>query len=317
MNKIIELLKEQDNFAVFTHVSPDGDAIGSLFSLVYVLRKMGKKADAYVSGDIPKRLSFMSEDFGFEYSTELSDKKEYACCISVDCADESRLGQYKELYFSAPVTICIDHHVTNKGYGKYNLICGNASSNGEVLFDIFEDLNAFDEISASLVYAAIASDSGCFGFSNTSAKTHICAAKLMEYGANCEKYNHKLFFCNAKTTLRAKVYAMENTEYYFDDKVALAVVSDKILESIGATREDSDDLVRLLKDTEGVEVAVLLKAFDDRVKVSLRTTNLVDATEIACRFGGGGHARAAGCTIFDKSVDEAKTAVLKTLEEFF
>lgn len=314
MNKIIEQLKKQDNFAVFAHVSPDGDALGSMFSLVYVLKKMGKKADAYVSGEVPKKLLFMVEDFGFEYSTDISDKK-YDCCISVDCADEMRLGIYKDMYFSAPVTLCIDHHITNKGYGKYNLVRGDASSNGEVLFEVFDKMQVFDENSASLVYGAIASDTGCFGFQNTSAKTHICAAKLIEYGAKHVFYNQKMFLTNAKSALRAQVYTLQNMEYYFDGKVALASVSDKILEEIGATREDSEGLVHLIKKTEGVEVAILLKGLEDRVKVSLRTTELLDATLLAGKFGGGGHSRAAGCTIYE-SIEDAKTAVLKALEEF-
>lgn len=315
MKKIIKQLKKQDSFAVFTHVSPDGDAIGSLFSLAYVLRKMGKTVDAFVSGNVPKRLQFMADDFGVEYFTEPNDKK-YSCCISVDCADDIRLGKYKEMYFSAPMTLCIDHHVTNKGYAKHNLIHGDASSNGEILFDIFNKMKVLDKISASLVYGAMASDTGCFGFSNTSAKTHISAAKLIEYGADYVRYNQKLFFTNSKSALRAQVYTLQNMEYYFDGAVALASVSDNTLEEIGATREDSEGLVNLLKDTEGVEVAVLLKEFDDRVKVSLRTTELVDATAVAGRFGGGGHERAAGCTVNNKTLKETKAAVLKVLEEF-
>lgn len=314
MKKIIKQLKKQDNFAVFTHVSPDGDAIGSLFSLAYVLRKMGKKVDAYVSGNVPKRLQFMADDFGFEYFTEPSDKK-YSCCVSVDSADDMRLGKYKDMYFSAPVTLCIDHHVTNKGYAKYNLIQGDASSNGEILFDIFSKMKVLDKVSASLVYGAIASDTGCFGFSNTSSKTHIASAKLIECGADYARYNQKLFFTNSKSALKAQVYTMQNMEYYFDGAVALAAVSDKTLEEIGATREDSEGLVNLLKNTEGVEVAILLKEFDDRVKVSLRTTELVDATAVAGTFGGGGHERAAGCTVYE-SLEETKAAVLKVLEEF-
>jgi len=316
MNKIIEQLKKQDNFALFTHVSPDGDAIGSLFSLAHVLRKMGKKVDAYVSGNIPKKLQCMVDDFGEDYKNEIPDTADYSCCVSVDCADEMRLGMYKDLYFSAPVTLCIDHHVTNKGYAMHNLIDGKAAANGEILFEIFEKMKVFDKISASLVYGAVASDTGCFGFSNTSAKTHVCAAKLIEYGADYYKYNEKLFLTNSKSSLRAQVYALQNMEYYFDEQVVLAVVSDRTLEEIGATIEDSDGLVHLLKKTEGVEVAVLLKEFDDRIKVSLRTTEKVDASVIATQFNGGGHSRAAGCTVY-LPVQEVKTAVLKALEEFF
>ena len=124
-----------------------------------------------------------------------------------------------------------------------------------------------------------------------------------------------MFLTNAKSALRAQVYTLQNMEYYFDGKVALASVSDKILEEIGATREDSEGLVHLIKKTEGVEVAILLKGLEDRVKVSLRTTELLDATLLAGKFGGGGHSRAAGCTIYE-SIENAKTAVLKALEEF-
>ena len=157
MKTIIKQLKKNNNVAVFTHVSPDGDALGSLFSLAYVLKKMGKNVDVYVSGKIPDRLLFLASDFGGDYYTELTDKK-YDCCIALDCGDELRLGIYKDMFFAAETTINIDHHLTNNMFAKYNLVKENASSTGEILYCIFKKMKAFDKLAASLVYASIASD---------------------------------------------------------------------------------------------------------------------------------------------------------------
>lgn len=319
MNKIIETLINNDKFALFTHVSPDGDALGSIFSLALVLQCLGKKADVYISGDVPKRLKFMADHYAMEYFTCLPEqKKEYFCCIAVDSGDVARLGIYKEMFEASENTINIDHHVSNIGYAKYNLVCPDASSTGEVLFDIYEKMNIkWTEQIASLLYGSVASDTGSFCFSNTTPKTHAIAGVLIENGADYVFYNKKLFVTNTKSALKAQSYVIDNMKYYFDGKAAFVTVDDKVLRKIGATKEDTEGLIDILKSVEDVEIGILLKQVDKNTKVSVRTNFYIDAVKLCSKFGGGGHIRAAGCTLQNTSVKKAKCVILKALEEFF
>ena len=318
MNKIIETIKKYDEFALFTHVSPDGDALGSIFSLALVLNGMGKKADVYISGLVPKRLKFMADDAGIEYFSEpLKIKKEYSCCISVDAGDVARLGVYQDLFKDCKHTINIDHHISNIGYAENNLVRGLVSSTGEVLFDLYAEMKIeYTKEIASEVYGAISSDTGCFSYSNTSPETLCTAAKLIEYGADYVRYNKLLFNTNSLSSLKAQSYVIDNMEFYFDGKVAVAMVDDNALNEIGATKEDTEGLIDILKSVEGVEIGILLKQVDENTKVSTRTNSYIDAVELCSKFGGGGHTRAAGCTISNMSVSDAKCAILNALEEF-
>lgn len=316
MNRIIKALRKYDDFALFTHVSPDGDALGSVFSLALVLNSMGKKTDVYISGLVPKRLKFMAEDANIEYFTEVSNK-EYSCCVAVDTGDIARLGAYQDLFKAGKHTVNIDHHISNVGYAEDNLVRGSVSSTGEVLFDLYAKMKfAYTREIASLVYGAITSDTGCFSYSNTTPHTLEAAAKLIEYGADYVRYNRLLFNTNSKSALKAQGYVIDNMEFYFDGKVALAMVDDSVLNKIGATKEDTEGLIDILKSVEGVEIGILLKQVDENTKVSTRTNSYIDAVKLCSKFGGGGHTRAAGCTILNTSVSDAKNAILKALEEF-
>ena len=315
MKTIIDLLRTNDNIALFTHVMPDGDALGSLFGLAHVLKNADKKVDVYVSGQVPKRLQFMAEDYADSYYIAPQDKK-YDLCIAVDCGDEKRLGVYQEMFFAAKDTLNIDHHISNIGFARYNLVRQQASSTGEILFELLKQMCVcWDAITASLIYGSIASDTGCFRFSNTTASTHIYAAELMQNGANFVKYNKKLFDTHTKTALKAQAYVIENIQYYYDGKVAAASISDQTLQEMGASKEDTEGLIDVLKKIEGVEVALLLKQQDAETKLSVRTSEYVDACAFTALFGGGGHIRAAGCTI-SLPIEQAKEKVIKALEEF-
>ena len=316
MKKIIDEIKKATSIALFAHIVPDGDALGSLFCLTHVLKRLGKTADAYVAGSVPKRLEFMADAFGYPYFTELNANKSYDLCIALDCGDDKRLGDYKDAFYAGKTTVNIDHHISNIGYGQLNYVEGTASSTGEILFQFFKEANVdLDETEASLLYGSIASDTGCFQFTNTSAKTHRIAASLMESGADIAVFNKKLFLTNSQSAMRVRAYVIDNLEYFFDGKAAIACISDENLKKLNATKEDTEGLTDIPKSIEGVEVAMILKQTDGKTKVSMRTNGYVNASEFTRLFGGGGHARAAGCTM-DMPLKEAKEKIVKALEEF-
>ena len=317
MKKIIDEIKKAPSIALFAHIVPDGDALGSLFCLTHVLKKMGKSADAYVAGTVPKRLQFMADTFGYPYFTEIGENnKSYDLCIALDCGDDKRLGEYKDVFYAGKTTVNIDHHISNIGYGQLNYVEGTASSTGEILFGFFKEAGiALDETEASLLYGSIASDTGCFQFTNTSAKTHRIAASLMESGADIAVFNKKLFLTNSQSAMRVRAYVIDNLEYFFDGKAAIACISEENLKKLNATKEDTEGLTDIPKSIEGVEVAMIIKQSDGKTKVSMRTNGYVNASDFTKAFGGGGHARAAGCTM-DMPLTEAKEKIVKALEEF-
>lgn len=316
MKKIIDEIKKAPSVALFAHIVPDGDALGSLFCLTHVLKRLGKTADAYVAGTVPKRLQFMADAFGYPYFTEPDANKSYDLCIALDCGDDKRLGDYKDVFYAGKTTVNIDHHISNIGYGQLNFVEGTASSTGEILFQFFKEANVdLDETEASLLYGSIASDTGCFQFTNTSAKTHRIAASLMESGADIAVFNKKLFLTNSQSAMRVRAYVIDNLEYFFGGKAAVACISDENLKKLNAEKEDTEGLTDIPKSIEGVEVAMILKQTDGKTKVSMRTNGYVNASDFTKFFGGGGHARAAGCTM-DMPLEEAKEKIVKALEEF-
>ncbi len=317
MNKMIDALKAQQNIALFAHIVPDGDALGSLFGFAHILKKMGKNVTVYVAGDVPKRLQFMADLYGDVFYTDVpAEDTTHAVCLSLDCAELHRLGRYQALYEKADTTFNIDHHVSNPAFATYNLVMPKASSTGEILYLLCEEMGfEWDKISASLIYGSIASDTGCFCHTNTSPDTHRYTARLMEYGADYGFFNRKLFQTESKSALKARAYIIDVMQQAFDGKVTYALIDDAALSEIGATKEDTEGLIDVLRSVDGTEVAFLLKTYEDSVKVSMRTCSYVDAAKLLGAFGGGGHTRAAGCT-FHTSMEDTKNTVLKALEEW-
>ena len=317
MNKMIDALNAQQNIALFAHIVPDGDALGSLFGFAHILKKMGKTVTVYVAGNVPKRLQFIADLYGDTYYTDVPPEDTvHEVCLALDCGDFERLGRYKPLYEKATITFNIDHHISNPKYATHNLVMPKASSTGEILYLLCEQAGfEWDEKAASLLYGSIASDTGCFCHSNTSPDTHRYAARLMEYGADFALFNRKLFQTESKTALKARAYIIDVMQQAFDGKVTYALVDDEALFGMGATKEDTEGLIDVLRSVDGTEVAFLLKTYEDSVKVSMRTATYVDAAKLLGALGGGGHVRAAGCTLH-VPMEEAKNIVLNALEEW-
>ena len=310
MESVIKALKKLNNAAIFTHVMPDGDAFGSALSLREVLKDMGKDADVYISDNVPKRLLFMSED----YLTSFTDKG-YDTLISLDAGDLKRLSEYGEIFKNHQNTISIDHHKTNSLFAKINYVVPEASSTGEVLYDIFKKMGAkISKKTAEHLYCAIASDTGCFKFSSTGEKGHLIAADLIKKGIDFAELNRLLFDTEEVVSYKLKGYAMNKAELHLGGKVSTVSITKEDLKMLGADFEHTEGLSDVTRVIEGVEVGIVLKEKDDLVKVSIRTNRYVDATVLASTFGGGGHIRASGC-VSDLSIEETKQKLIKKAQE--
>ncbi len=303
---VCDYLLNNDNFIILMHSSPDGDAVGSAYGLCRALTKLGKNVMCACADDIPLRYSYMTEDFGKGGFTP-----EHV--VAVDLADTKLLHALEPVY-GGRIELCIDHHVSNNIDCPLKLLRAEASAACEVMYDVIERLGCgFDEGIANCLYTGIATDTGCFKFTNTSANTHIIAAKLIEKGADCGTINRIMFDTKSRARLEIEKMAYDGIEYHLDDRCALLTVTKQMQEM--TTPDELEGITALTRQIEGIEVGVTMRyQGEDKYKISVRTVEPIDASKICARLGGGGHTRAAGCEV-DLSVDKAKDVILESVRK--
>ncbi len=309
--KIADIIKNNDNFAIAIHVNPDGDCLGSSSALVSALRNMGKTARIVLDGTVPERLEFVTHP---DYFGNPDDS--YDVCIAVDVASDYMMGDiYKRVFEKSNITCCIDHHGTNGGYADYNHVDADASAAGEIVYEFIRDYLGCDitaEI-ASMLYTAIASDTGGFRYSNTTPRTHIIASELICRGVDSAEITRKLFEEKTISQLRLRADAINGMQFYADSKICVVTVDRAMLSKYNMTFEQADDLASLPGSVRGVEVGVYVKVrSDNEVKMSLRSKRYVDVSRIAATFGGGGHLHAAGVTMH-MNVKEAEERIISEI----
>lgn len=311
VKEVCDFLKLKDNFAILTHASPDGDCLGSAFALADILKSMGKAVKVFCPDKIPEKFSY--------FAAENNDEFNYSTVISVDVADEKLLGDLKD-EFSGKIDLAIDHHISNKRFAKALYLDKSAAAACECIYDIATMLGAsLTQLVCDALYTGIATDTGCFKYSNTTPKTHILAAKLIEMGADFAQINRVMFDTKSRERLEIERLALENADFLFDGKaVCLAVTRDMVAQS-GCTEDDLDGLSVLAKTIEGISVAATMREKENgNYKVSLRTYDEINAAEICGVFGGGGHKAAAGCVIegpLENAKDKLYKAIKKALEK--
>ena len=302
------LLQEQENILIICHESPDGDTTGSAFALGYALRRLEKQVRVVCSDPLPKNCRFFWEAFPQE---EFEEKY----VVAVDVADSKLFGDKLEAY-KICTDLCIDHHPTNTQYAKNLLLCPQAAATTEIIFEVIGHLGVeVDREIAQCLYTGLATDTGCFLYSNTTAHTHRLAASLMETGIDFAAINRLMFETKTPGRVAMEKLVYNDLKYYFDGRCAVICITQDMLEQTGACGEELEGLASLPRQIEGVEVGVTMKQREDResFKVSVRTNTQADASEICGRLGGGGHAKAAGCLVYG-SVEEARMKILDAVE---
>ena len=308
INEAAEFLRSHDNFLILMHASPDGDTLGCGFALCTALQRMGKKAEVICPDEIPHRFDYMREGY-----TQMSfDINTY---VAVDVADVKLLGDLSAT-FADKVDLCIDHHVSNTHYAKQLLLREHYASACELMFEVITALGTpIDRIIANCLYTGVATDTGCFKFSNTKPQTHIVAAKLMECGAEIAPINYAMFELKTQGRIKLEQEVLRNMRYFADGHIAMVTVTLETLAGIADI--DSDDvgaMASIPRQIEGVWVGVTMRQKPDgEFKISVRTGNHADASLICKELGGGGHIRAAGCEI-NKPLNEAVDILLDTIK---
>ena len=312
MEKIISKIHNSKSIAVLTHINEDPDTLCSCFAFVKAVRAMGKTANIYVSGEIEKRISFIGNDYEI-YNPDA--QYEHDLCVCIDSGDLSRIGERKKLFYEIGNTINIDHHYSNPCYADENYVDGDASSAGEIIYRLLEQMNVeiTKEIATDL-YTAICSDTGCFKYSNVSSKTMYTAGKLLEKDINNAEIARLLFDCESLTSVKIKAEATEKMESYYGGKVRCVSMTRDMYERYGVSEADAPNLVDIPRTVEETEIAICFKEQEGKIRISLRSNGACDVSLVAEKFGGGGHKKAAGCTIEGSALDEIKGKVIKECE---
>lgn len=303
--EVLEFFHKCDNVNILTHKSPDGDTLGCGFALVNYLRSMGKKANVLNTDPFPPRYEFLYE--GYE-PMEFEEK----CVIAVDIADTQLMGKNLEKYTQpGMVDLCIDHHISNTFFAKQTLVDGSAAAACEVIYDVMKQgKQPIDSIIAKCLYTGIATDTGCFKYENTTARTHIFAAELMAYDIDYARINRAMFDLKSKGRLDVEKKVNENMEYFFDDRCCIVTITKELISSSGIDESEFEGLTSITLQLESAEIGILIKQRHENVfKVSVRTTDTVDASQFCIAFGGGGHKRAAGCQL-EGTLEEVKKCLL-------
>lgn len=312
--EIIKLISQAGGVAIFPHVSADGDAIGSSLALAQALQNSGKKVIVYIEENIPNVYKFLP---GVELTAFYNEEDEVMDVnIALDTGDVGRLASRADTFFKAPCTINIDHHVTNTKFAHLNYVDSSSASTGEIIVGLLKKLKIeINKDIATNLYTAISTDTGGFKYSNTSADTHKIASELLATGIDISELTQRIFDNTTLPKLKLTQKSIEKLELHCDDKLAVTVVSIEDLQEIGANDEDCDGIVNIGRSIEGVEVSLFVKEKNkEEVRINLRSKTYVDVSEIAISFGGGGHIRAAGCTV-KGTPEEVKTKLIEAIKE--
>lgn len=310
-------LIEGDRFAIFPHVDPDGDALGASTALAHALASLGKNAKILIDEaedgrlDIKEELLFIDgEKRFFTADSSFVDEKTYG--VMMDCGEISRISgasNRDKAFQKCCKTFCIDHHASSTPLADFNVIIPETAATCQLIWKLFKSMQKYgleiDKEMAEAVYVGILTDTGGFRYSNTSAETHLIASEIFSLGADHYAISKKVFESNPLRSMKLKFAAMGAANFSCGNRIAITYVDSKMLKSVGATLKDSDGIVEELRNIDSVEAACLCKEqADGSVKVSMRSKTSIDVSKIAIKFSGGGHKRAAGCTIH-KPIAEA------------
>ena len=305
-----EKLKGVATVGISGHVRPDGDCVGSTLAVYnYIATYYPEIQVELFLETIPDVFHFLKNADKIQHEYEAD--KVFDLFIVLDCGDEGRLGSFVKYYNSAKHTLCIDHHVSNQSFAEENYIIPDASSTCELVFNLLDTEKITKEI-AECLYTGMVHDTGVFQYSCTSAQTMNSAGILMEKGIDYPKIVTDTFYLKTYDQNRILGYALLNSKLYLDGKVIVTYLTKENLEEFHCKPKELDGIVNQLRITKGIEVAVFLyEAEDGSFKASFRVTGDTNVAEIAQKFGGGGHVKAAGCNIFG----DIDTVIDRILEE--
>ncbi|MCM8775468.1 MAG: bifunctional oligoribonuclease/PAP phosphatase NrnA [Candidatus Omnitrophica bacterium] len=319
LEEFFKALMAHDDFLLSCHISPEGDAIGSILAMESLLRRLGKKTFVVCEDPIPERLRFLSDQRWHLVKDVNLSLTAFKALVTADCPTLDRLGSVKELLTPDTVIFNIDHHISNARFGLHNYIRSDAAASAELVLDIFHCAKLpLTKEEATNLYVAISTDTGSFKFSNTTIHCHRIAAELIGTGIDIEKINDQIYstFSLNKMNLYSRLLGRVKTSA--KGRIAWVGMERRDLKHSGATYEDTEGFIDFLKCLKEVRVAFFMSEMPDgkRVKISFRSRGAYDVNKIATYFQGGGHKKASSC-ILRVPLKKAEKIVLDRLRKEF
>lgn len=304
-------LLSKDKILILTHRSPDGDTIGSGYAIAMALRKLGKNVKVDCTDPFPEKYSYFTDKL-----EKLEFDEEFV--VSVDIADTKLLGE-KLSDYADKIDLCIDHHGSNTKYAKEYYVEASAAAAAQVIAKLIRLMNVeFDKDIANAIYTGITTDTGCFRYTNVTAETHRIAADMIDCGAESGMINRLMFETKSRSRLEIERRVMDSIQFYLDGRCAIAYATIDMMKESGAVDSDMEGVSSLPRQIEGVMAGITLREKNNgKFKVSVRTTDELDASAICANFGGGGHKAAAGCMItgtLNEAIEQIIEVVRQALE---
>ena len=320
-DSILELIKVSKRVLISSHENPDGDAIGSTLALGLALEQMGKEVVLYNKDGVPELLRFLPQSEKIRVSLKEVEGT-FDLAFAVDCTGTSRAGEEFEDFLKTGrcgKVVIMDHHQTNNSSADFRLLDPRSSSTGIIIYSVLKRLPV--EINADIaenIYTTIIGDTGSFRYSNTNPDTFRAAAELVERGADPAEISQALFESEPLRKLKLIGLILPTLDVSDDKKIASVFVDKQMFAETGARREDTEGIVNIPRSIKGIEVALMFRDETGKDgalwKVSFRSKGAVDVARIAEKFGGGGHKRAAGCSVHG-TLSEAKSRIIESIRE--
>ncbi|NLG80572.1 MAG: bifunctional oligoribonuclease/PAP phosphatase NrnA [Firmicutes bacterium] len=312
---IARILLRYRAFLIATHVLPDGDAIGSTLGLGFGLQKTGRRVVLACPGGVPDSLSFLPGSNRIVTPDHISG--EFDAAVILDSSDLDRIEGIAGRIPSGVPVINVDHHVTNKMFGTYNYVDPGAAAVGEQVYRILTAMRVpVDRDMATCLFTAVGTDSGFFRFSNTSPTTLRIAARLVEKGAEPFRISEQVYETKTLGSLKLLGRVLDTLQTDEAGKVAWVEVRREWLSEFGVDEGQTEGFVNYPRMVKGVEVALLFReSAEGKIRVGMRSRGDFDVSALAEVFNGGGHSRAAGCSVEATSLEDARQAVLRKVYE--
>ena len=314
-NNIDNIIKKSKKILIISHINPDGDTLGSMVGLYSLIKDNYKKECDMIVDNLPKTFEFLPFISNAKFFSTVDKSLVYDLVITIDVAALDRMGEAQVLFDKALMTVNIDHHETNSGFAKENLVVGDASSAGEVVFNLAKEKNWIISYETALaLYTAILTDTGAFKFSNTSPATFRAVAELVQYGVKPHDVYKQCFESYPKNFFMFQNHCLNKAIFLNNDKIAYTEIYQKDVEKFAVGSDCTEGLTEKLRAISSVEVAFIAKEIAPNViKFSMRSKS-VDVASICSQFGGGGHKLAAGCVI-KSSMKTAVSRILSKIEK--
>jgi len=328
LQQIAGQLATADSVVLLTHTKPDGDCIGSAVGLGVALRAMGKNVRVFCPDELPSRLRFLLLPPGIDEPVEyICTDADFPCdwlSVSVDVASRERTGAADHL---DEVDIMLDHHAEGSPFGTFQYIDPTAAATGEIIFDLISFYMEQGAITrdtyltaCAALYAAIASDTGCFRYANTTERTLRIAADMKAAGVDFGWANKPLFESRDAADVIASSVALSTIELLCGGRVAFMVVDAALMRRHNVRENDFGAAIGVARDIAGVQMAVKIRQSEGDStlwSVSVRSDESVDSAAFCAAIGGGGHLRAAGATLRAATPQEAREKMLAMIEREF